>query len=83
MLCSWDPFNALIISEFSGIVKFDSIEEGVTYRQERDDQTGFTEKVIIESKNKKKVPAISIVSPSGDELKNYAPSRRSLSISRR
>ncbi|MBK7795037.1 MAG: DNA-directed RNA polymerase subunit beta' [Saprospiraceae bacterium] len=72
MLCSWDPFNALIISEFSGIVKFDSIEEGVTYRQERDDQTGFTEKVIIESKNKKKVPAISIVSPSGDELKNYA-----------
>ena len=56
LLCSWDPFNALIISEFTGIIKFDSIEEGVTYRLERDDQTGFTEKVIIESKNKKKVP---------------------------
>ncbi len=71
MLCSWDPFNALIISEFRGIIKFDSIEEGVTYRLERDDQTGFTEKVIIESKNKKKVPVIQILSPSGEELKHY------------
>ncbi|HRI00785.1 MAG TPA: DNA-directed RNA polymerase subunit beta' [Saprospiraceae bacterium] len=72
LLCSWDPFNALIISEFSGIVKFDGIEEGVTFRMERDDQTGFTEKVIIESKNKKKVPVISIVNASGEELKTYS-----------
>ena len=72
MLCSWDPFNALIISEFSGIVKFDSIEEGVTFRMERDDQTGYSEKIIIESKNKKKLPVISIVSASGEELKNYS-----------
>ena len=71
LLCSWDPFNALIISEFTGIIKFDSIEEGVTYRLERDDQTGFTEKVIIESKNKKKVPVMQILSPSGEELKHY------------
>lgn len=71
ILCSWDPFNALIISEFSGIVKFDSIEEGVTFRMERDDQTGFSEKIIIESKNKKKLPVISIVSASGEELKSY------------
>ncbi|MFM7091225.1 MAG: DNA-directed RNA polymerase subunit beta', partial [Bacteroidota bacterium] len=53
-ICDWDPFNAVIISEYSGIVQFDSIEEGVTYRLERDDQTGYAEKVIIESKNKKK-----------------------------
>ncbi|MCC6815633.1 MAG: DNA-directed RNA polymerase subunit beta' [Saprospiraceae bacterium] len=72
MMCNWDPFNALIISEFSGIVKFDSIEEGVTFRMERDDQTGYSEKIIIESKNKKKLPVISILSASGEELKNYS-----------
>jgi DNA-directed RNA polymerase subunit beta' len=68
----WDPFNAVIISEFSGIIKFDAIEEGVTYRLEKDDQTGFSEMVIIEPKNKKKIPAISIVSKDGEELKNYS-----------
>lgn len=71
LICHWDIFNAVIISEFSGIVKFDSIEEGVTFRTERDDQTGYEEKVIIESKNKKKVPSISIVSKDGDELRSY------------
>jgi len=72
ILCNWDPFNALIISEFSGIIKFDSIEEGITFRMERDDQTGYSEKIIIESKNKKKIPAISILSTNGEELKNYS-----------
>lgn len=71
MICEWDPFNAVIVSEFGGIAKFDSIEEGVTFRIERDDQTGYAEKVIIETKNKKKIPTIRIVSPSGEELKNY------------
>lgn len=71
LLCEWDPFNAVIISEFSGIAQFDSIEEGVTFRTERDDQTGYEEKVIVESKNKKKIPTIKIVSPSGEELKSY------------
>ncbi len=71
MICNWDPFNAVIISEFSGLARFDSIEEGVTFRVERDEQTGFSEKVIIESKNKRKVPMIFIVSPDGDELKSY------------
>ncbi len=70
-ICDWDPFNAVIISEFSGIARFDSIDEGVTYRRELDDQTGFAEKVIIESKNKRKIPVISIVSKNGEELKNY------------
>ncbi|MCB0520609.1 MAG: DNA-directed RNA polymerase subunit beta' [Lewinellaceae bacterium] len=71
LLCEWDPFNAVIVSEFSGIAQFDSIEEGVTFRMERDDQTGYAEKVVIESKNKKKIPAISIVSPDGEELRRY------------
>ncbi|MBK8652680.1 MAG: DNA-directed RNA polymerase subunit beta' [Haliscomenobacter sp.] len=70
-ICDWDPFNAVIISEFTGIARFESIEEGVTYRLERDDQTGFAEKVIIESRNRRKIPVIMIVSPDGEELKNY------------
>jgi DNA-directed RNA polymerase subunit beta' len=70
-ICEWDPFNAVIISEFGGIAKFDSIEEGVTYRVERDDQTGYAEKVIIESKNKRKIPTVRIISPDGEELRSY------------
>jgi len=71
MICHWDIFNAVIISEFAGFVRYDSVEEGVTFRTERDDQTGYEEKVIIESKNKKKIPSISIVSKDGEELRNY------------
>ncbi len=72
LICNWDPFNALIISEYSGIIRYDSIEEGVNYRMERDDQTGYAEKVIIESKNKKKIPSITIVNAAGEELKSYS-----------
>ncbi|HRO09589.1 MAG TPA: DNA-directed RNA polymerase subunit beta' [Saprospiraceae bacterium] len=71
-ICSWDPFNNLIISEFGGIAKFEDVEEGVTFRVEREDQTGFAEKVIIESKNKKKIPVIKIISSAGEELKTYS-----------
>ena len=70
-ICDWDPFNAVIVSEFAGIAEFEAIEEGVTYRVERDEQTGYAEKVIIESKAKKKIPTIRIMSPSGEELKQY------------
>ena len=70
-LCDWDPFNALIISEHGGIAQFDAVEEGVTFRIERDDQTGYAEKVVVESKNKKKIPTIKIVSPAGEEIKAY------------
>ncbi len=71
LICEWDPFNAMIVSEYSGIAKFKDIEEGVTFRVERDDQTGFAEKVVIESKNRRKVPVIAIVSRDGEELKTY------------
>ena len=70
-ICEWDPFNAVIISEFSGVAHFDSIEEGITFRSERDDQTGHSEMVIIESKNKRKIPTIKILSKNGDELRSY------------
>ena len=54
VICKWDPYNALIISEVKGTVVFENIEEGITYREEVDEQTGFTEKVITETKDKRK-----------------------------
>ena len=70
-ICEWDPFNAVIISEFGGVAQFESIEEGITFRTERDDQTGHSEMVIIESKNKRKIPTIKILDKGGDELRSY------------
>ncbi len=70
-VCEWDPFNAVIISEFSGIAEFESIEEGETYRIERDDQTGYAEKVIVESKKRRKIPTIRVVDKDGEELRTY------------
>jgi DNA-directed RNA polymerase subunit beta' len=70
LLCDWDPYNAVIISEFSGKSEFEFIEEGVTFREESDEQTGFKEKVIIETKDKTKNPIIKIVSKK-ETLKSY------------
>jgi DNA-directed RNA polymerase subunit beta' len=70
-LCEWDPFNAVIISEFSGVAEFEAIEEGETYRIERDDQTGYAEKVVVESKKKRKIPIIKILDKDGEELRTY------------
>ena len=61
LLCEWDPFNSVIITEEDGIVKFDAVEEGITFKTELDEQTGFSEKVIIETKDKKKNPSIEII----------------------
>jgi DNA-directed RNA polymerase subunit beta' len=72
LLCDWDPYNAVIVSEFAGKIEFDNVEEGITFREESDEQTGFKEKVIIETKDKTKNPAIKIVTGTGkDVLKNY------------
>ncbi|WP_158858347.1 DNA-directed RNA polymerase subunit beta' [Lunatibacter salilacus] len=68
-LCTWDPYNAVILSEFDGVVEFDSILEGITYKEVADDQTGYREKVIIETKDKTKNPAVMI--NYGDESKSY------------
>ena len=68
VICKWDPYNALIISEVKGTVVFEHIEEGITYREEVDEQTGFTEKVITESKDKKKTPAIHIIDKKSKEI---------------
>ncbi len=73
VICTWDPYNAVIISELAGSLAFESIEESVTYREEIDEQTGFTEKVIVESRDKKKNPTIRIMDVKGkEELKSYS-----------
>ena len=68
VICKWDPYNALIISEFKGEVAFENIIEGMTYREEVDEQTGFTEKVITELKDRKRPPAIHIVDPKTKDI---------------
>ena len=71
-VCKWDPYNSAIISEAVGTVKFEHIEEGLTYREELDEQTGFREIVITETKDKKKNPAILVVDKKGEVLKTYS-----------
>jgi DNA-directed RNA polymerase subunit beta' len=72
LICEWDPFNAVIISEISGKIGYDYLIEGITFREESDEQTGFKEKVVIESRDKTKNPAIKILAPKGgEELRLY------------
>jgi DNA-directed RNA polymerase subunit beta' len=72
LICEWDPFNAVVIAEVAGKIGYDYLIEGITFREESDEQTGFKEKVIIESRDKTKNPAIKILAPKGgDELKLY------------
>ena len=71
VICQWDPFNGVIVSEFSGKIKFENIEQGVTYQVEIDEQTGFQEKVISESRNKKIIPTLLIEDTKGNTLRSY------------
>ena len=71
VVCQWDPYNGVIISEFSGKVRFENIEQGVTYQVEIDEQTGFQEKVISESRNKKLIPTLHIVDAKGGVVRSY------------
>ena len=68
VICKWDQYNAVIVSEVNGKIVFDSILEGITCREEVDEQTGFTEKVIIESRDKKKNPSIHVVDAKTNEI---------------
>ena len=70
-LCSWDPYNAVIISEFGGKIEFESIIEGVTFREESDEQTGHREKVIIDTRDKTKNPAIKVLDNKGAVIRTY------------
>ena len=71
VICQWDPFNGVIVSEFGGKVKFDNLEQGVNYQVEVDEQTGFQEKVITDSKNKKIIASLIIEDKDGNALRSY------------
>ncbi|MDR1865959.1 MAG: DNA-directed RNA polymerase subunit beta' [Bacteroidales bacterium] len=71
LICRWDPFSAVIISESSGKISFENLTDGVTFREETDDQTGFSEKVVIESRDKQKNPAIRILAEDKSVISSY------------
>jgi DNA-directed RNA polymerase subunit beta' len=68
VICTWDPFNNVIMAEINGTVKFENVIDGVTYREEADEQTGHREKVVIETKDKTKIPSLIV---QGKENKSY------------
>ena len=72
VICEWDPFNAVIISEVGGKIQFQNLIENVTYRVDYDEQTGLEDKIIIESKDRTRVPEANIVDANGQILKTYA-----------
>jgi DNA-directed RNA polymerase subunit beta' len=59
-ICTWDPFNNVIVAEVAGQIGFENVIDGVTYREEADEQTGHREKVVIESKDKTRIPSLKI-----------------------
>ncbi len=72
MICEWDPFNAVILAEEGGRVRFQNVEEGVTYRIESDDATNLHEKIIIESKDRTKIPAAELYNDNGELIRTYS-----------
>jgi len=71
MICHWDPYNALIIAEMKGTIAFENLIDGVTYKEETDEQTGFTEKVITETRDKKLIPEIKLMNSKKEVIKTY------------
>ncbi|HEV7738674.1 MAG TPA: DNA-directed RNA polymerase subunit beta', partial [Chlamydiales bacterium] len=68
IICTWDPFNNVIVAEITGHIKFENVIEGVTYREEADEQTGHREKVVIETKDKTKIATLIV---EGKDVKLY------------
>jgi DNA-directed RNA polymerase subunit beta' len=71
LIADWDPFNAVILSDVNGKVAFENIVEGKTYRIESDEQTGYQEKVIVDSKVKSKNPIVKVIGEDGSVIKSY------------
>ena len=72
MICEWDPFNAVIVSEEGGRVHFENMEEGITFHTESDEGTNLSEKIIIESKDRAKVPSAQFFDEEGNLLRTYS-----------
>jgi len=71
VICEWDPYNGVIVSEFSGQIAYENLEQGITYQVEIDEQTGFQEKVISETRNKKLIPTLLLKDGKGETLRSY------------
>ena len=71
LIAKWDPFNAVIVTEYAGTLRFNDVVEGVTFRAETDDATGLTEKIIIDSKDKSKVPTCDVLDANGEIIGTY------------
>jgi len=71
LICEWDPFNGVIITEFDGTVEFENLIDGLTFREESDEQTGYSERVIIESRDKTKNPTLKVIDKDGNAIRSY------------
>ena len=71
LICEWDPYNGVIISDFAGKISYENIDQGMTYEVEIDEQTGFQEKVIIESRNKKLIPTLHVKNSKSEIIRSY------------
>ena len=71
VIAKWDPFNAVIVTENAGTIRFESVVEGVTYRVEEDEATGLRERIVVESKDKAHVPTCHILDENGQEIRSY------------
>ena len=70
-IAQWDPFNAVIVTEYAGTLKFNDVIEGVTFRAETDETTGLTEKIVTESKDRSRVPTCDIIGADGEVIGTY------------
>ncbi len=70
-IAQWDPFNAVIVTEYAGTLKFNDVIEGVTFRAETDETTGLTEKIVTESKDKSRVPTCDVIGADGEVIGTY------------
>ena len=71
LICEWDPYNGVIITEYEGIIEFENLIEGVTFREESDEQTGYNEKVVIETRDKTKNATLKILDEKGELIRSY------------
>jgi DNA-directed RNA polymerase subunit beta' len=71
VICKWDPYNGVIVSEFAGKVEYEDLKQGETFLVEVDEQTGFQEKVVSEARNKKLIPTLHIYGKKGELIRSY------------
>ena len=70
-ICEWDAFNSVILSEVKGTIEYENLVEGLTYRTETDEQTGLSQRITTENRDKKKIPLVKVVDAKGETVKAY------------